>query len=631
MCGIAGIVGQSGGEHRDAQIDSMLDALSRRGPDDEGRHNWATAAFVHRRLAIIDLSPLGHQPMISDDGQVGLVFNGCIYNFREVREELERRGHRFRSQCDTEVILRGYEEWDAQGLVGRLRGMFAFAIWDDRLRKLTLVRDRLGIKPLCYASRGAQLAFASTPAALNAAGFAGDIDSEAVLEFLEFGFVTETRSIFEGVRKVPPATVLEWQNGRLSSFVYWQEPEPRANAISFEDALAETESRLLEAVRLRLVADVPVSALLSGGIDSTLVCWAVAKLGADVRAFTVSLPGESQDEATLAAGTARKIGIPHERITMPELREEIIDTEVEAFSEPFSAFSALGMLQLSKAIKPFATVMLTGDGGDEAFLGYPVHLHSYLAQRLAKQLPERAPAVWNAVRPMVDRFRFLRRPKHFLDYATGGMGALARVHDGLPYYDRNQLLGERLEAGTVSHRSVSPSLDAARRLMPDLLSYNRLNEFVGEFLTKVDGATMYYAIEARSPFLDQQLWEFAASLDYSVRLRGRQLKSIPRELVRRRISAEIADRPKRGFEMPVAKWLVTRWRNKLEQLCGESELTKDGWIQKESLARLVSNAVQNGRGNIHLWRLVLLNRWFERQNTSRPPQNAARVSECSRV
>ncbi|MBV9611971.1 MAG: asparagine synthase (glutamine-hydrolyzing) [Acidobacteriaceae bacterium] len=617
MCGIAGIVGFEAGERPCREISAMLKSLARRGPDDEGRHAWETAAFAHRRLAIIDLSPGGHQPMLSDDGSVGVVFNGCIYNFQELRAELERAGQVFRSQCDTEVLVRGYLEWGAQKMVVRLRGMFTFAIWDDRQKKLVLARDRLGIKPLCYAVRGSRLAFASTPRALQAAGFAGAIDARAILDYLEFGFVTESNCIFENVHKVPPATVIEWVDGRMDSFVYWREPEPVANGIRFEDALAETESRLLEAVRLRLVADVPVSALLSGGIDSTLVCWAVAKLGANVRAFTVSLPGEPEDEATLASETAARIGIPHERIGMAEFDEDILETEIQAFSEPFASYSALGMLQLSKAIKPFATVMLTGDGGDEAFLGYPVHLNCYTAQLLANRLPGFSPAAWRTIRPIIHRLPFLRRPKHFLDYATGGLGALTRIHDGLPYYVDNQLLGERMENGTVSQREIGESLSSARQLLSDVLAYNRLTEFLGEFLTKVDGATMYYAIEARSPFLDQGLWEFASSLDYSLRLRGRELKSIPRELVRRRVGPDVASRPKRGFQMPVERWLVGRWRNKLERLLDCCPVTCEGWIRKEPLTRIVESSIEHGKANIHLWRLVLLNLWLAGEAESR--------------
>ncbi len=615
MCGIAGIVGLQEGERPGAQISAMLGALARRGPDDEGVHTWARATLAHRRLAIIDLSPGGHQPMLSDDSEIGLVFNGCIYNFAELRRELEAHGEIFRSRCDTEVLLRGYSVWGTHELVRRLRGMFAFGIWDNRRKKLTLARDPLGVKPLCYATRGSRLAFASTPAALRAGGFAADIDPAAVLEYLEFGFVTDDRCIYADVHKLPAATVVEWQDGRLHSFTYWHAPS-ETRAVTFEDAVAETETRILDAVRIRLCADVPVSALLSGGIDSTLVCWALSKLGANIRAFTVSLPGEPEDEALQAEAAARVIGIPHEKIALPDLGDDMVDLVVSAYSEPFSAYSALAMLQLSKAIKPFATVMLTGDGGDEAFLGYPAHRNALLAQRLANRIPSFTPLLWKMFRPALNGFGSLRRAKHFLDYATGGLGSLTRVHDGLPYYDEHRLLGPRLTSRTIRQREIAPSIQSARRLLTDLLEYNRNTEFVGEFLTKVDGATMYYGIEARSPFLDREIWEFAGSLDYSLRLQNGRLKSIPREIVSRRVGPEVANRSKQGFHLPIDKWLVSRWRSRFEELANGSLLTQNGWIQKDALARLVTGAIEKGRANIHLWRMTLLNTWLEKEENS---------------
>src|SRR4051794_41137109 len=292
MCGIAGYVSDRRPDELLGCVRLMVTSLAGRGPDSEGIEEWPGAVLGHRRLAILDLSDAGRRPMLSDDGQIGIVFNGCIYNFQDIRAELESYGHRFRSNCDTEVLVRGYEQWGADSLVTRLRGMFAFGIWDNRQRKLTLVRDRLGVKPLVYTETGRGVAFASTVTALRDANLAGDIEPAAVLEFLEFDWVTEDRTIFQGVHKVPAATILEWNDGFVSQRCYWTLPEPGSRQISFEKAVEEAEALLLESAKLRLISDVPVGALLSGGVDSALICWAMTKVGANVKAFTIGTTGD---------------------------------------------------------------------------------------------------------------------------------------------------------------------------------------------------------------------------------------------------------------------------------------------------------------------------------------------------
>lgn len=276
----------------------MLCSFARRGPDGEGVETWSKAILGHRRLAIFDLSDLGRQPMLSPDRQRGIVFNGAIYNFRALRAELEFERFRFTSETDTEVLLHGYDAWGIDKLVAKLRGMFAFAIWDNATQKLFLVRDRLGVKPLVYAIKDGVLAFASTVRALKDAGFVSEIDDKAVAEYLEFGYVTDARTIYCGAEKVQAASIVEWSNGTARLREYWQPPDvdEAGSAPSFEEAVEETEQLFLRAVERRLQADVPVGALLSGGVDSSLVCWAIAKLGSDITAFTVSTPGDRWDE-----------------------------------------------------------------------------------------------------------------------------------------------------------------------------------------------------------------------------------------------------------------------------------------------------------------------------------------------
>jgi asparagine synthase (glutamine-hydrolysing) len=562
--------------------------------------------------------------MLSPDGQIGVVFNGSIYNFLNIRKELERRGCRFHSQCDTEVLVHGYREWGIDELTRRLRGMFAFAIWDHPARKLTMVRDRLGVKPLVYSISNQGIAFASTVRALEVANFAGEIDPDAILEFLEFGWVGEDRSIFQNVRKVPPATIVEWQNGHISERSYWSLPAAGSHRISFEDAIQETEQNLLDAVKIRLEADVSVGALLSGGIDSTLVCWAMSKVGANIRAFTVGTPGDPADETEDARSVAQILDIPHEVITLLPDKQPAICDLLNAYGEPFACSSALAMLRVSNAVKKKATVLLTGDGGDDVYLGYTHHRKFLRAQTLAQRLPEPLAKSWPVLRKMVERVPALRRPMHLMDFATAGLGGATRVHDGLPYYQKEGMLGPRLAGRVLEQRAIPGSFGSARQLLTDFLAYERRTRFVSEYMTKVDGATMYFGIEARSPFLDQKIWESAAALPFEVHLRGWELKAVLREIVRRNVDPAVASRRKRGFTVPIERWLTTGWKQQLEFLSsGTAWLESEGWIAPGALKAAVQSSLDRGRAPVQVWSLMVLEHWLRQSGSSTRSDSAS--------
>jgi asparagine synthase (glutamine-hydrolysing) len=633
MCGIAGLVGEHDGRAGRAAVEKMVGALERRGPDGEGVEAWDGAVLGHRRLAIFDLSEAGRQPMTSGDGTVSVVFNGAVYNFLALRAELEARGRRFHSQTDTEVLVEGYREWGIDALVGRLRGMFAFGLWDDAARRLFLVRDRLGVKPLFYAARpDGTLAFASTARALRHAGFAGGLDEQAVAEFLEFGYVTDDRSIYEGVRKVAAATVVEWsERGGVSAREYWTPPSAEEPAdsdeskVSFEEAVEETERLFLRAVEMRLHADVPVGALLSGGVDSSLVCWAVARLGGDVTAYTVGTPGDPWDESADARATAAELGIRHKVLDVSADDAPGVGELSAAYGEPFACASALGMLRVSRAVSPEATVLLTGDGGDDVFLGYPEHKHFLLAERLARATPGWAARAWLSARGGFPRVGPLRRAASFMNYAAGGLGAVACAHDGLPSYRRQGILGERLEGASVAQRRIEWSQQSARGLLTEFLKYDRRTRFVGEYLTKVDGATMYHALEARSPFLDQELWEFAAALPYAVRLRGGTLKAVLRELARRRVGERVAAGRKRGFSIPVQRWVAGRWRAAVADSLRDSLVERHGWVRAGAALERLDEASRRGSAPNQLWYVYVLESWLrheesEASNTTDAPR-----------
>jgi asparagine synthase (glutamine-hydrolysing) len=617
MCGIAGWLGRQAPEEGPAAVQKMVTAMAHRGPDGEGLERWDKATLGQRRLAIFDLSDAGRQPMVTVDRQLAVVFNGAIFNFRQLRQELESAGYSFRTQTDTEILLAGYRHWGMAQLLPRLRGMFGICLWDNEKEKAWLFRDRLGVKPLYYAEKNGQLAFASTARALAASGWAGALSPAAVAAALEFGFVPDHLCIYEGVHKVPAGGLIEFdaRSGSSRHSIYWTPPPAAESGISFPEAVEETERLLLQAVTRRLDADVPVGALLSGGIDSALVCWAIAHLGGDIQALTIGTPGEASDETADAEATARTLGIRHQVLalnaeTAPRAREI-----AEAYGEPFPCSSAFGMLRISQAVKQQATVLLTGDGGDDVFLGYPGHLHYWQAQRLAHLLPTPLANLWNAQRepgaatrgPSKNSFD---RAARFLDYATGGLGAVEAAHDSQAYWQRWNLAGPTLRPTHLWHQPQPWSAEAGRTLLAQYLDAERQRRFTGEYMTKVDGGAMWYALEARSPFLDQDLWEFAAALPHHIRLHGGELKAVLRELSRRRIGPRVATGKKRGFFVPAERWMVTAWREEFTANLDNLELAKDGFVDPKAVRRAWEACLPTGQAPRQLWYLHAVETWL---------------------
>jgi asparagine synthase (glutamine-hydrolysing) len=569
--------------------------------------------------------------MISPDGTVGVTFNGAIYNFLDLRKELIDAGYRFQSHTDTEVLIHGYNEWGLDRLVSKLDGMFAFALWDDRAKKLFLVRDRLGVKPLAYSIHDGRIAFASTPRALRAAGFVGEIDENAMAEYLEFGFVTDELTIYKGAIKVPAASIVEWSESRVTTRVYWSTDGISTSPPSFDEAVEETERLFLSAVEKRLQADVSVGALLSGGVDSSLVCWAISRLGGDVEAFTIGTPGEPWDETEDARKTAAALKIKHRVLELAPGDGPEVTELVSAYAEPFACASALGMLTVSRAVRSSATVLLTGDGGDDVFLGYPEHRNLWLAEKLSRFLPNAAARIWSGARSILPEQGMLRRARSFVDYATGGLGAVASTRDGLPMYQRNGLLGERLRGLAVQSRAIPWTRASGRRVLSDFLEHDRRTRFTGEYLTKVDGATMHHALEARSPFLDQKLWEFASQLPFDLRLRGGRLKAVLREMARRRIGERVARGRKKGFGIPVQRWIARRWTNTVREFLSDSLLEREGWIESGPCLDQLEIAVERGWAPNQLWYIFVLESWLRREQSESVAELAIHPQNCEAV
>jgi asparagine synthase (glutamine-hydrolysing) len=614
MCGIAGVAGAPKAQAQRAAYRMMV-ALERRGPDGAGLESWDGAVLSHRRLAIFDTSDAGAQPMRSPDGRIGVVFNGAIYNFRSLRAELAGAGYTFLSNSDTEVLVHGYDAWGIERLVSKLHGMFAFAVWDDARESLYLVRDRLGVKPLLYTLTGGICAFASTAQALVAGGFADGYDDDAIADVFETGYVADRRCIFRGFSKLPAAHIAQWHGGELRAWRYWRRPDVSDQGISFEEAVEHTERLLLRAVELRLQADVPADALLlSAGIDSTLIAWACKTLGADVTAYTARLRGDPVDETGYAVQTARALGMRHEPVDLSPENAPRVQDLLDVYSEPFACTSSIAVIALCKRIKPYASVVLTGDGGDDVFLGYPRFRNLQIAERFARLAPHGATHLWKHIRASLPGRLSRSRPAHFLDFALGGVSAVELAQNRVAQFVDRGIAGERLVETDLRRKHAEWSVDAGRRVLDDFLQLHEQTVFVGQYLPKIDSASMHFGIEARSPLLDQHLWEYAARLPYDLRLHNGTLKAILREIVRRRVDRETAYREKIGFVIPVERWMSGPWKNAVLEAFEDSYLERQGWIRRDGIERYMRDLPEGEPASKQVWHLWVLELWMKAQS-----------------
>jgi asparagine synthase (glutamine-hydrolysing) len=612
MCGIAGLV--CGAEARRdvpaaAVAAAMASTLSHRGPDDAGvwGSDDGTVALAHRRLSIVDLSPLGHNPMSGEDGRLWITFNGEIYNFLELRQELEAAGHRFRSHSDTEVLLAAYSRWGLD-CVDRLAGMFAFAIWDEPKRRLWVVRDRLGKKPLYYSESRGTLRFASELKAIVAdETVPRGIDARAMRLYLRYGYVPSPHTIYESVRKLPPAHFLLCENGAVSVHRYW-DPVPFAldpSSTTDADAQAELDARLATAVRQRMIADVPLGAFLSGGIDSSLVVALMQEQSAArVKTFTIRFDDPEFNEADHAAVVARHLRTEHHEETCDERQMlDVVDRLADMFDEPFADSSAVPTYLLSRIARASVTVALSGDGGDELFLGYPRYrLQAYAAAALA--LPR---GVRRAVAIGADRLptRRLRR-----------VGDVLRSHETDPYArfiawwqpdDIAALTGQPPPDGPAYADAQARCASLSRQdrgSLIDLVSY--LPE---DILTKVDRASMAVSLEVRAPLLDHRVVEFALGLPSSLKYRRGTSKWLLRRLLYKRVPRALVDRPKMGFGVPLAAWFRGPLRDRMASCCAGRDFEKIG-LDPGPIRRLWANfeAGRTHRADL-VWQMFVLAAW----------------------
>jgi asparagine synthase (glutamine-hydrolysing) len=558
MCGIAGYIGRKQGsadERATAMAEAMCLSVAHRGPDDAGV--WVSddggVVLGHRRLSVIDLSPLGRNPMPWDGGRLHITYNGEVYNYRELRAELEEHGCRFRSQTDTEVILASYDRWGLDCL-NRFVGMFAFAIWDEARRRLFMARDRLGKKPLYYTLGHGGLSFASELKALAVdPAFSRTPDPAAVSLYLRYGYVPAPYSIFLAARKLPPAHYAVYERGELRVDRYW---DPVAVALSGPEAMSEAEADgrlehlLVDAVRSRMIADVPIGAFLSGGIDSSLVVALMQEVGSSrARTFTIRFANPEYDESAHAAGIARHLGTEHheEPCGLGEMLD-VVNRLPAFFDEPFADSSAIPTYLVSRAARRHVTVALSGDGGDELFFGYPRYFFANRGRWLLKapRLVRHAAARLAASSPG----RRMQRAAGIL--AQDDADPYARFVSWWSHSDMVRL-GTRVcdfPAYVTARERVAALEPRARPPLLDLVSY--LPE---DILTKVDRASMAASLETRCPLLDHRVVEFALKLPLALRANDRAGKLPLRRLLDRRVPRSLTDRPKMGFGVPIADWL----------------------------------------------------------------------------
>jgi asparagine synthase (glutamine-hydrolysing) len=620
MCGIVGIVDFCGGREIDRSVVSrMNETQHHRGPDAGGLHFEPGVGLGHRRLSIIDLST-GQQPLFNEDGSVVVIFNGEIYNYQTLIPELSRLGHVFRTRSDTEVIVHAWEAWGEQ-CVTRLRGMFAFALWDRNRHTLFLARDRLGVKPLFYATLpGGTLIFGSELKSLVAhPDFRRELDPLAIEEYFAFGYIPEPRTVYAGARKLPPAHTLTIRRGQPipEPREYWNVRFTLDNPIAEQDAQAELLARLEESVRLRMIADVPLGAFLSGGVDSSAVVATMAGLSADpVNTCSISFNDPAFDESKYARQVAQRYSTRHfvDNVDIDDFG--LVEVLAQTYDEPFADSSALPTYRVCQLARRHVTVALSGDGGDENFGGYRRYRYHTMEERLRSMLPlsVRRPTfgLLGRLYPKADWAPQVFRAKTtFQALARSSVEAYFHTVSILSDDMRKRLYSNALKAQLGGYGAGEVLQRHARRAETDdalaLIQYLDLKTYlVGDINTKVDRASMAHALEVREPLMDHTLVEWLASLPSSLKIQGQEGKYLLKKTMEPRLPNEVLYRPKMGFAVPVARWFRGPLRQRLTDAVLGSRLEATGLFNRTYLQQLIKDHLSGLRDySSPLWALLM--------------------------
>jgi asparagine synthase (glutamine-hydrolysing) len=624
MCGITGIVRSDGAPVDRDVLARMNQAIRHRGPDEDGFYFSDGVGLAMRRLAIIDLES-GQQPIHNADRTAWIVYNGEIYNYRELRKELESRGHRFYTDSDTEAIVHAYDEYGTD-CPKYLRGMFALAIWDERTKSLFLARDRVGKKPLLYAQVNGQLVFGSEfMALLQHPDISRDVNYEAIHHYLSFLCVPAPLTAFRAISKLSPGHSLLWKNGEIKLERYWQIDFSNKLSISEEEAGERVVDLLRDAVRVRLMSEVPLGAFLSGGIDSSAVVALMAQEASEkVKTFSIGFEEQDFSELHHARRVAEHVGTDHHEFIVKPDAMEILPTLVEHYGEPFADSSAIPSYYVSRETRKHVTVALNGDGGDELFAGYERYAAMNVAQRYVKLLPAAIRNgvirnIANALPQAQSRQNPIRKAQRFLDAAS--LSTVQRYLRWISAFDdarkaklySNDFCKVTAPFSTIGF--IEPWFAKANGggMVDALLLTDTMTYLPNDLLVKMDIASMAVSLEARSPFLDHHLMEFAASLPERFKLRGMTTKYLLKRVLKQFVPEENLTRAKMGFGIPIGRWLRGSMQPFLRQTVLSDKALSRGLFDRDRVRQLVDRHVEGKEDHdLRLWSLLMLELWFER-------------------
>jgi asparagine synthase (glutamine-hydrolysing) len=615
MCGIAGNVNFKG-RPSPSLVKAMIHSLAHRGPDDEGV--WAEGPVVlgHRRLSIIDLSEAGHQPMHFPERGLSIVYNGEVYNFRVLRAELVQLGYNFKSHTDTEVILKGYDAW-GDSLFAKLRGMFAFALWDERAQELVLARDPFGIKPVYYGTLGEDFIFASELKAIRLhPRFSTEIHVDSLAYYLSHAYVPEPRSIFRSVHRVPSGCVLRVkQSGEHQLTRYYTLPSLRPVKRTMTEKNIELLTVLEDSVKAHLVSDVPVGVFLSGGMDSSAIVTLMRRAGVqNIKTFSIGYDRENYDERPFARQIAQRFQTDHyEILIQPDIATYIRDRLLDTYDEPFGNAAALIADVLSGFTREHVKVALSGLGGDELFGGYGRYIGMLWSEKIAvlpSCLINSALGVLQAMPRSPDRRDFFERARRYLQFSKIPLSSrYDHATSFLPHDFKGSLLAPEL-LSEQGDNAFLPTIREGVDLLEGLMEVDLTTYMVGDLLTYSDRASMRHGLEVRVPFCDIEVARFARTLLPSDKIRRGQLKFILRSALGALIPPEVLSRPKQGFAMPIGEWLKDSLWPLVEEFMSTRALKSERHLNPDAVARVVSD-FKNGhhQNGFLLWNLLIFRIW----------------------